>query len=503
MRQTAEEAKKQSVPGFEKYLFEKPDFGVNGRDYDSSSNGNLEALAQALVKYIVYRGDEARPLAGKMADRIDDYANRYKNPANVSYGSPEADSKEKKKKQDEMKKLASDLRKAPFDKAIGKILSPGVHPMLDVCVLEAKLSLMPADKTIASLLDKACAANSQEEKKNIMGQFLLFITVNKDLIRKNPVKQDICAEQWKKLIQPSGDGKDGSLDVSGMFLAANEELFAPRKKVKKVKANYSYECEPKKMVQYEAALALIGEYGQKGRQLLMERVQGRLSGVSEDKLSKYPCDYRLSQDELKGINDKLASVSSRKELGDCIGKFSIYQMAGLSKVLKQDTKLNARLAEFANTVIKVDFRIDDPEWKDKFNGLEGEVFSDETAKLMFDFCRVKTEKGVGVVCQLKRKKMLQGCELVITGRKENVANVVKEKSSIEGFTGLVFADGLFSSVAWRTSPMPKEKDWGTLLSSEGNEIAEFWKSIKEFSGSGGDASSIGMIRFVTKRGIAK
>lgn len=292
----------------------------------------------------------------------------------------------------------------------------------------------------------------------------------------NSTDSPYWAELWYALVTDDREVPgDSSSRVSDRFLCQYERLFADRRVV-----------DPE---------GLIREYGASGRELLRRRVLGRLSGLSEGELPKYPQDAPLSDAVRAALREKLAAVASGERAIESLGDLFIYERAALPGLLQGDPNLCAGLLPAANTVVAVSAADAEPELQNRLMAWVGRPVTSGLVRQLQEYCKARGQVGRETFCLLARREYLGGCQVTVR------ADVGGQGGEIIGVNGLVCAPGVFATANWRLAPLPETVDWWIYQTSEPYVMEEFERALADVFGPGVEASSAVIVRFMTKGGV--
>jgi hypothetical protein len=352
--------------------------------------------------------------------------------------------------------------------------------------LAAQLQAMAPSEAIGAILRAAVATNDPAGRTRVAGVLSLLLYRSRSRDGK-PASFDVTgldpkvwAAEWKALVTDDrASGTDTSMTIADQYLSLNEQLFVDG--------------------MTDRARRCIDDYGEQGRDLVRRRVLGRLSGAPESQLPKYPGESTLSSAASEGLRQRLAAVTSYREMATLVRGLSMDELAGLPAIVHADPNLSARLIPIANTVASVAADDADPATRKRLATWVGKTVDPSMATDLRAYCVERCRAGQRVICLLARDPRLGGCW--VTVREQGPGELPGAGIGVRptGVYALVCAPGVYGTASWRIAPPPDTPagQWPfvTFEGSNSDELQAYEQALAEVFSPKVEATSIALVKF--------
>lgn len=491
-----------NVPVLETFFLEGP--ATPGR-YRGLDRPALLDRAEEMARYGAIRGGAVRPLALKMADRLEREARDYKKPENVSYGNPESDRKAVEGARDSLRNAATVLRTFKWETGTSDLAAQWVGES-DIAarnwverVLDARLEIMPPPDALRLLM--ACAVKETDPERRMKMAILINQSMMEERRRLTPAS---TAEEWKALFGDSRTNREHQVRDSYLILCEN--LFAPPEASAEERYIPFYGCPEENPCSLgmpnrsSRALDLIHLYGDEGRAFLLKREIARLEGVPEESLEPFPSARTFPVERVASVESRLEQAKTREEAEAVAAALGLPEREGLPALLTNHPALNARLVPLSMLVKEVVVEGDDA-LRRELAELVGQPAGTGLVHRLKAYCESRTRAGKSVTVSLERLPRFGGCivkavPFVPTAEKPGEPG---EKMGIVGYSGLSVIFGSYGFCDWRIRSVPSRQHWDAFLTSGPDERHDFEKALNdEFFSAIPAASSAGLVMFQTQ-----
>ena len=404
--------------------------------------------------------------------------------------------------------MAGRLTATRFDTPTASLLDAVVSGPESDDLLTARLQALPLNEAVGLLLDKAVAANTPIERRNVAN---LIVNVCRERTADiTAFSASTHAAAWRTLIADEGSITNGGTPVANSFLSLNEALFASTNvlppEADGPRWGYSsdhYDDSLRQRSPGRLAAQMIDTYGEDGRALVRARVLARLAGIPESELPKYPHQAPPTQAEAAGLRRRFAAVTNRDDAARLVSEQPLPIKVVLPEILCDDPTLNARLTGLAATVTNI--TVTDDAFKAIIAPWLNRPVDPALIRTLSDYCLRQGSNQVGVLCQIERKSDFGGCTVSVQTAPANLMAAgindgehTNNLRRVVGVTGLVCARGILGAARWRFTELPEKRGWGTFTASDPSTLRQMDQAIADFCNGKADAASAGVVRFLAK-----
>ncbi len=434
-----------------------------------------------LARYAAIRGADAQPTVERFVAQLKKAAEERIEPVTVAEQDPGREEAAFEKRRTSLLAVAVGLERLPYDKPVEALVAAAIRSGETANeyagpALLAKVAGMPFPDVLNLLLEQASLADAPETRVALAG---LARTVAKARDEAE-VRSVHGAGRWSALIADDRSA-GGESTVADAFLILNEQLCAVRRRAEWE----GFQIDNGWWGRDCASARLVQMYGDRARALLRERVRGRLAGLTEEQLPRYPDEEPLNAAQIASMTKKLRRLKALDDLAATTAGFSIYELARLPDVLHGEPALNERLAAVANVITVVTVEGGDEALRAQLAAWKGRALTPELLRDLQEVCSARARVGCPGACVLSRRANFGGCEVSFRATVESEDDAITNEVGppaprpVTGLTGLVCGQGVYGAAAWRTAAAPPEEGWGFVATSKPDVQNAFQQALRD------------------------